>query len=81
MWTYQKLLKQRPNGSTRSKDHTQMTLFLNQNEHDNFSSLSQGNFQDRESLFHSFRIIKSNHAVQFQNYCQAPGPGLEQSGS
>ena len=29
----------RPNGSTRSEDHTQMTLFLIQNEHDNFSSV------------------------------------------
>ena len=38
-----------------------MTLFLNQNEHDNFSSVSQDNFQNRESLFNSFGIIKSNH--------------------
>ena len=50
----------RPNGATRSEDHTEIVLFLNQNEHDNLSSVSQGNFQDRESLFHSFRIIKSN---------------------
>ena len=40
--------------------HTQMIIFLNQNENDNFSSVSQGNFQNRESLFNSFGIIKSN---------------------
>ena len=34
-----------------------MTLFLNQNEHDTFSSVSQGNFQDRESLFHHLELL------------------------
>ena len=34
-------IETRPNGSTRSKDHTQMTLFLsqNENENNNFSSV------------------------------------------
>ena len=44
-----------------SEDNTQMTLFLKQNQNDNFISVSQGNFQNKESLFHSYGIIKSNH--------------------
>ena len=62
-----RMKKQDPMGlRNRSENHTQMILFLNQNEHehehDSFSSVSQGNFQDRESLFHSFRISKPNHS-------------------
>ena len=36
----------RPNGSTRSEDHTQMALFLKQNENDSLRS-NWSNFQDR----------------------------------
>ena len=52
---YCKFSKTRPNRSTRSWLKW-LHFWIKMN-----SSVSQGHFQDRESLFPSFLIIKSNH--------------------